>query len=91
MLSFVGSGRKSLSHASHKDKVFDNLAKHAEKSEPTLLLRKASFVTFFVLLLLHRLKTREQNAVVLVEHDLRINVTYDCLLFVTMQDRVSRD
>jgi hypothetical protein len=61
-----------------------------KKCEPTLLLQTAFFVTFFVLLPLHRLMTCEQNAVALVE-DLQINVTYDCLMPVAMQDRVSRD
>jgi hypothetical protein len=91
MLSVVGSGRKSLSHASHKDKVFDDLVKHAKKIRANLVVTE-SFI-FFSLCYRHCTASRlasKQNAIVLVE-DLRINVTYDCLVLVAMQDRVSRD
>jgi hypothetical protein len=45
MLSVVGSGRKSLSHASHKDKVFDDLVKHAKKIRANLVVTE-SFIFF---------------------------------------------
>ena len=47
MLSVVGSGRKSLSSASHKDKVFDALAKHAVEVRANLAVTE-SFVLHFL-------------------------------------------
>ena len=47
MLSVVGSGRKSLSSASHKDKVFDALAKHAMEVRANLAVTE-SFILHFL-------------------------------------------
>jgi hypothetical protein len=71
---------KSLSHASHKDKVFDDLVKHAKKIRANLVVTE-SFI--FSLCYRHCTASRlasKQNGIVLVEDLRRINVTYDCLL-----------